>query len=241
MAALAWMAFLPAVVGHELRSVTGFDTRVSVLSANPFTGRVLVRGFVARNPPQYPAPDFIELRELRADVNVFSWIFTKRTVINELDLNIEKIEIVRRSDKTTNAGEFASAFSRGGAKAAAPAAPAQPSRYIVKWLRIRLERIVVADYSGSKVDEKKYDLHLDHTYTNVTDMRQLVVPDVVKTLYSFGLHHDFAQLLPGDFGVALGDAFDGVADVGSKLKDAGKKAGSYVKGLFDKLEQSPKP
>lgn len=241
LAALAWMAFLPAIVGRELSAVTGFDAHVAVLAANPFTGRVVVRGFVARNPPAYPAPDFIELRELRADVNVFSWAFTDRTVINELDLVADKVEIVRRRDGTSNAGEFISAFSRGGASAPGPAAPAKPASFVVRKLRIRLDRLVVADYSSGKADEKSYDLHIDRTFTNVTDARQLLVPDVVRTLYSFGLHHDFAQLLPGDFGVALGDAFDGVADVGSRLKDAGKKAGNYVKGLFDKLEQSAKP
>ena len=100
---------------------------------------------------------------------------------------------------------------------------------------------MIEDDTGSKPDKKTYNLNLDHSYTNVSDARQLLVPDVVHTLYSFGLHHDTAKLLPGDFGVALATAVDGVTLVGARVKDATQKTGEYLKGLFDKLEQSPKP
>ncbi len=241
LAALAWMAFLPTVVERGVRSATGFDVRINVLSANPFTGRVVATGIAARNPPAFPAPDFLVLRELRADVNLFSWIFTDRIVINELYVDAPKIEIVRRHDGKSNVGEFTAAFSRGGA--AAPAASAQRGHKtcLIKTLRIRLGDLVIADYSGSKPDETAYKLNIDHTYANVSEPKQLLVPEVVRSLYSFGLHHDAAKLLPGDFGRALGDAVGGAAHVGTKLKDAGQKAGEYLKGLLDKLEQSAKP
>jgi hypothetical protein len=244
LAALAWMAFLPAIVERELCAVTGFDVRIKILTANPFTGRVVARGLAARNPPRYPTPDFVALRELHADVNVFSWIFTDRIVINELSVDAAKIEVVRQRDGKSNAGEFIAAFSRGGAAstgAPAPAAQRRPARYLIKRLRLRLDELVIADYSGPKPDETAYKLNIDHTYSNVTEARQLLVPEVVRSLYSFGLHHDAAQLLPGDFGRALSDAVSGAAHVGSKVKDAGQKAGEYLKGLFDKLEQSAKP
>jgi len=244
LGALAWMAFLPALVEGELRSVTGFDVRVAVLAANPFTGRVLARGLAAKNPPGYPTPDFVTLRELKADVNVFSWIFTDRIVINELDVDAEKVVIVRQRGGKSNAGDFAAAFSRGGGAPSggpAAAAPRGPARYLIRKLHIRLGQLVIADYSGPRPDGSSYDLNIDHTYVNVSSARQLLVPEVVRSLTSFGLHHDAAQLLPGDFGRALADAVGGAADVGAKLKDAGQKAGKYLKGLFDKLEQSGKP
>jgi hypothetical protein len=244
LAALAWMAFLPAVVGGELRAATGFDVRIAVLAANPFTGRVVARGLAARNPPGYPSPDFVTVREVTADVNVFSWIFADRIVINELDVNAERVVIIRQRGGKSNAGEFIAAFSKGGA--AAPGGQAAgpqrgPGRYLIRKLRIRLGQLVIADYSGSTPDQSSYDLNIDHTYTNVSSARQLLVPEVVRSLTSFGLRHDTAQLLPGDFGRALAEAVGGTADVEAKLKDAGQKAGKYLKGLFDKLEQSAKP
>jgi hypothetical protein len=111
----------------------------------------------------------------------------------------------------------------------------------VRKLHIRLDRLVVADFSGPRKDENTYELRIDHTYSNVSNPRQLLVPDVVRSLYPFGAHRDVGRLLPGDFGKALGDALGSAEQAGSKLKDAGKKAGDYLKGLFDKLEQSAKP
>ncbi len=239
LASLAWMVFLPAVVQRELRESTGFDFHLAVLKCDPFTGRVLVAGLSARNPAGYPSPDFVELRELRADANVFSWLFTDHAVINDLDVDMEKIVIIRRHDGRSNAGDFMAAVSWGGA----PGAPAQRRArdYLVKRLHIRLAKLSVEDYTGSKTDKRVYKLNIDHAYANVTDPKQLLVPEVVKTLHSFGLHHDVEQLLPGDFGRALALGVGGVAEVGAVLRDAANKTGETLKGAIDKLDQSRKP
>lgn len=242
-AALAWMAFLPSVVERELRAVTGFDVRVDVLSANPFTGRVAARGVAARNPGDYPTPEFVDLRSLSADVNVFSYLLGDRLVIESLDVDLGSVEIVRRRDGHSNAGDFVGAFSRreGPEAGGAPAKPGRPFQYLVKALHLRLDRLVIADYSGSRPEVKTYDLGIDHRFTNVSDPKQLLVPDVVRSLYSFGLRRDTEQLLPGGFGRALADAVGAAAHVGTKLKDATQKTGEYFRGLLDKLEQSAKP
>jgi hypothetical protein len=237
-ASLAWMVFLPALVQRELRETTGFDFRVSVLKVDPFTGRVVVQGLSAKNPPGYPSPEFVELRELRADVNVFSFLFSDHVVINELDVDTEKIAIIRRHDGKSNAGDFMAAFSHPGPAAA----PARGSRdYFVKRLHIRLAELSVEDFTGSKSDKKVYKLDINQDYTNVSDPKQLLVPEVVKALHSFGLHHDVEQLLPGDFGRALASAVGGFAQVGSAIKGAVEKTGETLKGAIDKLDQSPKP
>lgn len=240
LAALAWMVFLPAIVDRQLREATGFDFHVAVLRADPFTGRVVVRGLSATNPPTYPLPDFVELKELRADVNVFSWIFSDRIVINELDVDTSKIELIRQHDGTSNAGEFMAAFKKRQAAPVA-AAPGSSKAYLIRRLHIRLEKLVVADYTGSKSEEKVYSLNIDQTYADVSDPRQLLVPRVVTTLHSFGLHHDIAQLLPGDFGSALALAVGGAAKVGAGLREAVQAAGKSLKGALDKLDQSAKP
>jgi len=237
------MVFLPSVVEHELRAVTGFEFRVAVLTANPFTGRVAVRGLAATNPPGYPAPDFVELRELHAAVEVFSWIFSDRNVVDDLDLDVARIVLMRRHDGRTNAGDFMAAFKRSGsgpANEAGPSAPPKPTRYLVKKLHLRIDQLVVADYSGTELDEKTYGLSIDQTYIDLTGPRQLLVPGVVRSLHAFGLRHDVARLLPGDFGSALAAAAGGAAHIGEEVKDAGKKTGEFLRGLLDKLEQSPK-
>lgn len=239
LTALAWMAFLRSVVERELRAATGFDVRIAALAANPFTGRLVVRGLIMNNPPEYPSPGFLQLRELTAQANWFTFVSGDRAVIDDMDLDVAKLEIIRLHDGKTNVGECSDGLSMGALSA--PAAVEKPAKYLIKRLRIRLGQLVIGDYTGGKSDRKTYALDIDHTYLNVTDSKQLLAPDVVRTLYSFGLHHDVAQLLPGEFGRALAGAVDGAAQVGSKVKDVSQKSGEYLKGLFDKLEQSPKP
>jgi hypothetical protein len=233
LAAACWAYFLPSLVERELRTVTGFDVTVEVLRVNPFTGNVFVKGLSAANPSGYPSPTFFELRELRADVNVFSWFFGKEFVVNELDIDTAKIDIVRQHDGRSNAAQFMAAFSRP-AGAGDAAAPSPPRPYLVRKLHIRLSELDIEDYSGPNSYKKVYHLNIDQSYADVSSARQLLVPRVVKTLYSFGLRRDVAQLLPGDFGKALAAAIGEASAVGSELKGALMKA-------FDKLEQRAKP
>jgi hypothetical protein len=243
LCALAWMAFLPAVAEHEMRAVTGFDISMKVVAIDPFTGNVVIRGLTAKNPAEYPDPDFIDLRSMSADVSVFSVLFSDRIVVDNLDLDIAKMEIVRLHDGRTNTGAFMAKFKGGGS--GAPGAPTSPARrapaYLIKRLHVRFDQLVVLDESGSKSDKSTYDLHIDDAFNNVTGPGQLLVPSIIKDLHAFGLHHDVSGLLPGEFGNALAAAVGGAATVGGKIKDAATGAGDYLKGALDKLEQKAKP
>jgi hypothetical protein len=117
----------------------------------------------------------------------------------------------------------------------------KPFHYLVKHLHVQLERFVLADYTGSKPAVRSYQLNFDQSFTNITDPRQLFVPQVARTIYSFGLYHDVEQLLPGDLGKVLADAVSGLSAVGAKAKDTVKKGGDFLKGLFDKLDHSSNP
>jgi hypothetical protein len=239
--AISWVLFLPAVVEHDLRSITGFEFKVAVLRVDPFTGRVLVRGLSASNPSDFPRPDFVVLRELDTQVELFPLLSGKHVIDNFL-VNVETVELVRRHDGKTNAGVFAAAFSppKSQNPSGPPPAPAPTTPYLVKHLHIILDQLVVADYTGAKPEVKTYALHIDRIYNNVTSARQLLVPDVMQTLRSFGLHHNIAGLLPGDFGKALATAVGDATAVGSGVENAVKKTGEGLKGFFEKLEQTPK-
>jgi hypothetical protein len=239
--ALAWMAFLPLVAEHELNAVTGFEFHTQALAVNPLTGSVVVRGLVARNPASYPVPFFFEVRAFRARVAVFSSLFSWRIVIDDLDVDIAKVELVRLHGGRTNAGDLMAAFGRPGAGGGGAPPPGKPVAYLIRRLHLHFDQLMVADYSGSATDEKSYNLHIDQEFTNISSPTQLLIPSVVRNLTSFGLHHDVEGLLPGDFGKALAGAVTGATTVGIKVKNATEDAGSYLKGVLDKLEQKAKP
>jgi hypothetical protein len=99
LVALAWMVFLPRLAERGLRAATGFDVKVQVLSANPFTGHLLVKGLTAKNPPGYPAPDFVDLRGLEADADMFTLLPGKTLTFESIDLDVAKLDIIRETGR----------------------------------------------------------------------------------------------------------------------------------------------
>jgi hypothetical protein len=101
---------------------------------------------------------------------------------------------------------------------------------------------VLADYSGPAPQVKQYDLALDQRYENVTEAKQILVPDVLSRVAAENLGPVLGRLLPGDLGRALGDSARAAARSGEGLiKDAGAQAADLLHGLREKLEQSKKP
>jgi hypothetical protein len=241
-AALAWMLFLPAVVTAQLRARTGFDVSLRSLAVNPFAGTIALRGLVLANPAGFPRRDFLELREFRADADLGT-LFSDRMVFDSMTIDVAALTLVTRADGATNAA----ALQRNLRPPASPGgpsgrqAPARAGRpFLIRRLTLRFDRLVVANFAGSRPEVHEFDLALDHTYPNVTDVRSLFPPDARQQLAPLGAAIE--GLASGDVGRALGDAARAAAQsAGALLHEAGQKTGEKVKGLFDGLEESKKP
>ena len=103
--ALAWMLFLPLVLTHQLRRRTGFDAEVTSLAVNPLSGRIVVRGLVLTNPPTFPVKDCLQLRAFEADADLWS-CFGDKLIIDELNVDVRQLTLVKRSDGHTNLDIF---------------------------------------------------------------------------------------------------------------------------------------
>ena len=235
--ALAWMLFLPAVLTSQLRSRTGFDARVQSLTANPFTGRVHLRGLVVTNPPTFPVSEFMEVREFQSDLQVFS-LLSGRTVFDSLVLDVAGVTLVIRPDGQTNAGVFQHHLTATGEELPRPAAPAH--HFLVRHLTLRMDRLVSGDHSSRLPVTREDPLHLNQSYTDVTNVKQLLSPLGMQSLAPVGLA--LKGLVPGELGEAISDATKEAAKSGAGVfKNLGRKTGEKVKGFFDALEESRKP
>ncbi len=256
LGALAWMLLLPEYVTRQIQSRTGFDATVASLSCNPFTGRLTIRGLVLTNPPSFATGDFLQLREFRADGDIWS-LWSDRVSLEELTLDVRKIALVRRADGRTNVDAFAlslgvppasgpvpppaAATSLKPGGAATPTLP-PPKKFSIRRLALRVDQLVLADFSDGKSAVKEYDLGVDQHYENVTATKQILVPDVLRRVAAEDLGPVLGRLVPGDFGRALGDTARDAAKSGeAALKDAGEKATDLLHGLREKLEESKKP
>ena len=237
--ALAWMLFLPAVLTTQLRARTGFDATVESLAVNPFTGRVELRGLVLTNPPTFPVHDFLQLREFHAEARVLS-LLSDRPVFDSMLLDVASVTLVKRDDGSTNAGAFQHHLTLPADDQPRPPSSQPPRRFLIHRLVVRVDRLVITDHSGKLPVSREYHLGLNQTYTDVTDVRQLLAPAALQSLAPVGVVLN--GLVPGDLGHAINDAVKDATKSGAGLlKAVGRKAGEKVKGYFDALEESRKP
>jgi uncharacterized protein involved in outer membrane biogenesis len=236
--ALAWMLFLPLVFTTQVRQRTGFDITVQSLAVNPFTGTIELRGLVLANPPTFPVRDFVELRRFSAEVEVLT-LFSARPVLATMALDVAKVTLVKRPAAETNA----ESFQRHLTQADDPPLPlpARPARgFLIRRLEVRIDELVIADYSARIPAVQRYKLAFNQTYMDVTSVRQLLAPAALQGLLPVGTALN--GLLPGALGQALGEVVKEATKSGAGLlKDAGRKAGEKIKGYFDALEESRKP
>lgn len=232
--ALAWMLFLPALVRSTLSKRTGFPIELTQFMANPFTGKIQFSGCRVRNPSDWPAPLFVEIREFRAETDLTS-LLSDRIVIDDAYIDVAEVAVVTGTGGKTNSqlfkerltGKTKEAKVRKDPKEAPPA----PKAFLIRRLQLRVDKVTLANYAGSTPSVRTLDLEVDKTFTDVTSAKQ-VVSDAIPGIDAVGIA--LGGLLPGKLGEALTDV---THSTGTVLR----KAGEAVKGLMEKLEEKPKP
>jgi hypothetical protein len=231
-AALAWMALLPFVVCRAIQAKTGFGAQVERLVVNPLNGIVEARGLVLTNPETFPVRDFLDVRAFHAELRIGS-LLSEPVVFEAMTIEVGSVTLVKRADGVTNVDVFRGAVDEAGKEGAKEAAARPP--VLVHRLRLKVNRFVVVDYAGGSRNRREVQAEIDQTFTDVSDVRQLLTPAVLQPL---GPVTEMLSRVPGDLGRKLGEA----ARTGAEfLKEAGRKTGEAVKGFFQTLEEKKKP
>lgn len=233
-AVLAWMALLPHLVASHLRKRTGFDVAFSALMVNPVTGELRARGLVINTPPTFERPEFLQVREIEAVAEGWSWLGDK-PVLKRLELDVGLVALVKRADHRTNMDVFRDYLGTSApGRAAATTGSARP--LLIKELRVRFDRLLVADHTKRTPVVQNHAIKLDRTFTNVADVRELLLPEALNELFALG--GSVGSILPDE----LGRIFDQVLGSGQNLlKRVPRPETEALKGFSDALEESKKP
>jgi hypothetical protein len=228
LAAAAWVVLLPGIVSSVVRSKTGFAVKVEKLSVNPFTATVRIKGLVVENPADWPEAGFVDLRQLTADAELFS-LFSERFVADEVVVDVAQVTIVRNKQGVLNAMAFKERFA---SRPPSPVEPPPPSRsepqkkFLIRHLVMKFDKLVYADYSGTRPSTKTYALNIDREMKDVDSVSKLISPFSGQAL----------AIVSNTLGGVLRLNPDQLMDAARGIEDAGKRLGDRLKNLFRSLE-----
>ncbi|HZP60372.1 MAG TPA: hypothetical protein VFB27_08600, partial [Opitutaceae bacterium] len=228
---------------------TGFDATVSSLYANPFTTSVNIRQLEITNPDTFPRKEFVSVNQFKTSVQPGS-LFGDRIIVNDAVFDVALVAMVKNAQGQTNVKVFETGVvgpppeQKPGEKSAPePAkkpAPKPAKQFLIRHLVVKLDKIIIADYSGRSPRIQEIPVNINRTFTDVTDLKQISVP-LVADLSVAGVGNLAGDVLglviPAPILESLGVAAKGT---GGLLQQTGQKTGNFIKGLFDSLEEKPK-
>ena len=124
--------------------------------------------------------------------------------------------------------------------AAAKEKPAEPPvKFLIRRLTVRLDKVIIADYTTPTPTVKEFDRKFYYTYNDVSDPKQLLAPFVLKPLESVG--EAIRGLIPGEIGKAFGAVTKKAEEEPVAKKKPDAPVEDPLKTVVEKLEETPKP
>ncbi|MDE3084121.1 MAG: hypothetical protein KGJ37_02735, partial [Verrucomicrobiota bacterium] len=177
-------------------------------------------------------------------------IFGDRLVIKDAVFDVAFITIVKNVRGQTNIDVFRKGLAGPpppeGKEKNPPGQPAQPAQkkppkqFLIRHLVVKLDKIIIADYSTRTPNVREVPLTINRTFTDVTDLSQISAP-LLTDLSMAGVGRFAGDVLglviPAPILESLGIVTKGTGGI---LKNAGEKTTNFIKGLFDSLEEKPK-
>jgi hypothetical protein len=257
----AWIYFLPSILTSTLEKRTGFSVKVDKLSIDPFRNRVQFSGLVISNPSSFARAEFVEVRSFRANAQLDTF-FTDRLVIDDGEIDVARVALIRNSEGTLNAALFSERLlnarkPKGKPKppadpkapktpGTAPAPAPQPTKpidptapqksFLIKRLVVRFEKMLVEDHVGQTPVSREYTLNFSHTYENVINPEQFTIGPFMKGFTAVG--SAITGLIPGDMSKTLGEATRSGTEL---FREATKKTGDPFRAFMQTLEETNKP
>jgi len=144
--------YSPRLLDASLSGQSGAHLTVEDNQTNLFVGRVDYAGLVITNPTRWQEREFLRVKRLVLDVDPLTFTEGGGQVVNEAELDIERVTIVGKQDflADNNAKDIGNGLkgpATSPSPATEPAGPPQP--FLIKHLRLRVGRLTVVSGDGS--------------------------------------------------------------------------------------------
>jgi hypothetical protein len=170
--------FSPKLLDSSLATKSGAHLAVETNETNLFAGRLVFEGLTITNPTRWAERDFLKVRRLAIDLDPLTFFEGGSQVVNDAELDIEHLTIVGKADflKDNNAKDIFNGLKSAPvaeAPAPAPGPPAAKQPFLIKHLRVRVDRITVI--SGDGTDQRK--VVVDQPFQYVFEARDITERD----------------------------------------------------------------
>ena len=166
--------FSPKLLDSSLSTKTGAHLAVEANDTNLFAGRLAYAGLTITNPTRWSEKEFLKVRRLALDVELMTFFEGGSQVVNDAELDIEHLTIVGKADflKDNNAKDIFNGLKSAPSAKTPPPAPGPPGPkqpFLIKHLRVRVDRITII--SGDGTDRRK--VVVDQAFNYVFEARDI--------------------------------------------------------------------
>jgi len=166
--------FSPKLLDSSLATKTGAHLAVEANDTNLFAGRLAYAGLTITNPTRWSEKEFLKVRRLALDVELMTFFEGGSQVVNDAELDIEHLTIVGKADflKDNNAKDIFNGLKSAPSAKTPPPAPGPPGPkqpFLIKHLRVRVDRITII--SGDGTDRRK--VVVDQAFNYVFEARDI--------------------------------------------------------------------
>jgi len=166
--------FSPKLLDSSLSMKSGAHLAAEANDTNLFVGRFAYSGLTITNPSRWNEREFLKVRRLAIDLDPLTFFEGGSQTVNDVELDIEHLTIVGKADflADNNAKDIFNGL-KGSAAVASPRpapGPAAPKpAFLIKHLRVRVDRVTVI--SGDGTPERK--VVVDQPFNFVFEVRDV--------------------------------------------------------------------
>ena len=166
--------FSPKLLDSSLATKSGAHLSVESNDTNLFAGRLSFGGLTITNPTRWSEKEFLKVRRLALDLDLLTFFEGGSQVVNDAELDVEHLTIVGKADflADNNAKDIFNGLKSAPVANAPKPTPGQPSAkqpFLIKRLRVRVDRITII--SGDGTDQRK--VVVDQAFNFVFEARDI--------------------------------------------------------------------
>jgi hypothetical protein len=166
--------FSPKLLDTSLATKSGAHLAVDSNDTNLFAGRIAYEGLTITNPTRWTEKGFLKVRRLLIDFDLLTFFEGGSQTVNTAELDIEHLTIVGKADflADNNAKDIINglkAAPSAGTPRPATGTPGVKQPFLIKHLRVRVDRITII--SGDGTAQRK--VVLDQPFGYVFEARDI--------------------------------------------------------------------